>query len=67
MKHTFKRATTDKQKREIIERLYKLWTEHPNLRLGQLMGNVYHYPSGIDPYFDEDYDFTQRLEDYYGK
>jgi hypothetical protein len=62
---TYKRATTDEQKREIIERLYQMWIENPQLRLGQLIGNVFHYPSGIDPYHWEDYDFIAALEDAY--
>lgn len=62
-----KRATTPELKREVIERLYELWIKHPELRLGQLIGNVYHYPSGLDPYFDEDFKFIDKLEAGYGK
>jgi hypothetical protein len=50
---------------QILERLGKLWKENPDLRLGQLIGNVYHYPSGIDPYFDEDETFIHNLEFFY--
>jgi hypothetical protein len=62
-----KRAITDKEKTAILKRLELLWLAHPSLRLGQLIGNVYYYPSGIDPYFDQDYDFMDNLEEYYGK
>lgn len=64
-KRTFKRATSPDQKKEVLGRLEKLWLKNPNLRLGQLIGNVYHYPSGIDPYHDEDYDFITKLEEGY--
>lgn len=64
-KKTYKRAKTKYEKAEIIERLHDLWLKHPELRLGQLIGNVYHYPSGIDTYFDEDYDFILNLEEGY--
>lgn len=30
-------AQTPEQKREIIERLYALWLQHPTLRLGELI------------------------------
>lgn len=67
MKRTFERATTDVKKDEIMERLIKLWKDNPNLRLGQLIGNVFHYPSGIDPYHWEDFDFIKVLEEYYDR
>lgn len=59
------RAVSKKQKIEVLKRLGKLWLENPNLRLGQLIGNIYHYPSGIDPYFDEDFVFIEKLEKSY--
>lgn len=58
----FARAT---QIASLVARLEELWQEHPELRLGQLIGNVYHYPSGIDPYFDADELFLEKLEAFY--
>lgn len=60
------RADTNKRKEEIINHLLQLWKNNPELRLGQLIGNFYHYPSGIDPYFDEDDIFISNLEGFYG-
>lgn len=59
------RANTPKQKREVVERLYALWSEYPELRLGQLIGNVYSYPLAQDPYFDGDMKFITKLERFY--
>lgn len=64
-KRTFERATNDAKKREIVERLLELWKKNPSMRLGQLIGNCSHYPSGVDPYHWEDYDFISILEEYY--
>jgi hypothetical protein len=60
---TYKRATTDEEKREIVERLYKLWTHEKFMRLSQLMLNVYRQ----DFYHVEDYDFLDTLEAFYKK
>ena len=54
------RATTHEQKRELIERLYTLWCAHPELRLGQLLGNV-----SSDLYFTEDIPLVDMLEQFY--
>ena len=51
------RAHTPEQKLEVIERLYALWLEQPDLRLGQLIANVYK-----DPYNVEDFDLIETLE-----
>lgn len=65
MKRTFERATTDEKKKQIVEDLLSIWLEHPNLRLGQLIGNVYHAPTGGDPYHVEDYDFINEISAFY--
>lgn len=62
---TGKRATTDEQKKEIMEDLLSIWKEHPDMRFAQLIGNVYHIPSGADPYHVEDYDFVNEISTYY--
>lgn len=65
------RAKTIEHKAEVITRLSVLWLKHPELRLAQLIGNV--YPCGpdtgghIDPYHVEDYEFVKELEKFYGK
>ena len=55
------RATTDEQKRAVIERLYTVWCAHPELRLGQLLGNV----SLDDLYYKEDFPLVETLEHFY--
>jgi hypothetical protein len=56
---------TKEEKRTVLDRLYDLWIKHPTMRLTQLMGNCYHVPSGIDSYFEEDFDFVRTLEEFY--
>lgn len=61
-----RRAVDDAEKREILERLYELWTCKGNrfLRLGQLIGNVYHSTDrgGVTLYYEEDYPLMDILE-----
>lgn len=61
------RADTPHKKREIIERLVAVWEASPNLRLGQLIGNVYHSTDrgGVQLYYKEDYPLIAELEKYY--
>jgi len=48
----------------IIGRLQEVWKKHPQLRLSQLIGNV--YPNGIrDPYYINDKDFIEEIEKFY--
>ncbi len=61
----FKRAITNEQKREIIERLYNAWIKEPDLRLGQLLHNeliTNEYVSNIPLFYVEDYDLVEQLE-----
>ncbi len=55
------RATTDEEKRVVLERLSTLWHAHPELRLGQLIGNV----SSDDLYYKEDFPLIETLEQFY--
>jgi hypothetical protein len=55
------RAVTKEQKEEILNRLGVLWLDNPELRLGQLIKNVYKE----DFYSVEDYEFIEKLEEYY--
>lgn len=57
------RANLSPQKREIIERLYILWEENPELRFGQLLGNL--YPGDTQMYYTEDYELVANLEALY--
>lgn len=61
------RAETTEQKREILARLAVLWERFPQLRLGQLIGNVYYStdPGGCMLYFAEDYKLIEELESTY--
>ena len=54
------RASTNEAKRQIIERLYTLWTQWPDLRLGQLIFNIEPYP-----YYREDEHLLTVLEEGY--
>ena len=45
----------------ILDRLRKLWEAHPELRLGQLIGNVFDYSSKPDIYYFEDEEFIDKL------
>jgi hypothetical protein len=49
----------------VLQRLGKLRSQYPELRLAQLIGNVFHHRLGLDPYYMEDEEFIQRLEEYY--
>ncbi len=45
-----------------LERLAQVWSVNPNLRLGQLIGNVF-----VDPYYVEDEVFIEKIEAFYYK
>ena len=55
------RANTLNEKKEVIERLLKLWLDNPELRLAQLIGNVKRNPI----YYQEDFPFIKELEEFY--
>lgn len=62
------RALTPKDKKEVMKRLYKLWLQNPELRLTQLIENVYHHAGENHCiYHIEDFDFIDELEDHYKK
>lgn len=48
---------------EVLYQLREIWQRNPDLRLMQLLGNVF----GGDPYYVEDGDLQGRLERVYGK
>lgn len=52
---------------KILKRLKKIWEKNPDLRLAQLIGNVYPCTSSdyIDPYYIEDEPFLKRMEEFY--
>jgi len=52
---------------QILERLQKIWEKHPELRLGQLIKNVFpdRYPDLI--YLIEDEQFIEKIEQFYEK
>lgn len=56
-----RRAVTDSQKNEIMERLLLTWKANPELRFMQLLGNVFQ----DDAYHVEDYDMIARVEKTY--
>ncbi len=44
----------------ILDEIKKVWEQYPDLRLGQLISNVF-----SDPYFIEDEDLAQALKTFY--
>ncbi len=56
---------------EILQRLQKLWELNPDMRLGQLIENVFPNRPGMDPkysrtaYYLEDGEFIDTLEKFY--
>jgi len=48
----------------ILEQIRKIWEQHPDLRLCQLIGNV--FPGG-DNYYREDELLSDRLTGQYGE
>ena len=50
---------------EVMARIQKLWEQHPDLRLGQLLLNI-HYPATAI-YFMEDDEIVTQLELMYEK
>lgn len=57
------RANTVDQKFEVMKRLLTQWQLNPDLRLGQLIGNVFQ----SDIYFVEDHKLIDKLEAFYGE
>jgi len=63
------RADTDDAKKQICEAIYRVWRQHPNLRLGQLIFNATagkNFPSCNTDYHQvifniEDDDLVKRL------
>ena len=58
-----KRAITETEKNEILERMLAVWKANPQLRFMQRLGTVLHG----DQYHLEDYDMIQELESAYEK
>lgn len=50
----------EKEIEETLSRLKKVWFNHPNLRLGQLIQNVFG-----DIYYIEDEEFVEEIENFY--
>lgn len=62
------RAKTTGEKKQIMARLYKLWLRNPDLRLTQLIENVFHHDKPDHCFYNvEDFPFLESLENYYGK
>ena len=48
---------------DILKELGKVWKEYPDLRFGQLIGNVIANPNRL--YFIEDKELTEAIKEYY--
>jgi hypothetical protein len=55
---------TNRHRKLILKELERLWNEHPDLRLGQLIQNVSHLG---DTYYLEDDELIELLKDIYKK
>lgn len=53
----------DRQK--ILDRVFSVWCENPDMRLGQLLLNALGTNGGIDLFYVEDYELAASLEAYY--
>lgn len=58
-----------KRIKPILKRLRIIWEKNPDLRLSQLIGNVYPCTpyDYIDSYYIEDETFISSLEEFYSK
>lgn len=65
--YVFGRASEPEQKQEILERILALWNANPTMRLGQLLGNVYHSmdAGGVNQYYAEDFELIEKMEKHY--
>jgi len=53
------RATEDWQKRDVMEKILKVWIENPSLRLSQLLINSIDVDTNL--YVVEDYDLVDKV------
>jgi hypothetical protein len=57
-------AVAELSKREVVERVLRVWEANPKLRLGQLLHNATH---GVDIFYLYDDEFSKLLELYLPK
>jgi hypothetical protein len=55
-----KRAVTDSEKEEVINKLLEQWKKAPSLRFAQLIDNAV-YQSGKDLFYVEDYELVDII------
>lgn len=53
------------QQTKTLRALAKIWKKYPDMRFGQLIGNVFPTGSGTDPYYLGDAEFIRRIEAFY--
>lgn len=58
------RAATPQEKKLIINELFKIWLQNPDLRLTQLIMNLQE-PDGVDIYYIEDFKLIEDLKEFY--
>ena len=56
------RAKTPRQKRDVIERIYRAWCKAPHQRLGQPLVNATSGPGAIDLFYREDVRLANDVE-----
>ena len=59
-----KRAVTEDQKKEVINKILLIWLANPELRLSQLILNIF---DDEDFFYVEDYDLVALAEEIYIK
>jgi hypothetical protein len=61
------RAETPEQKRAILDKIYSMWLQHPELRLGQLLLNAHSVVSNhkdFDIFYVEDETLVEELKQF---
>lgn len=55
----------NKDQEKIVEQFSELWAKYPEMRIGQLIGNVFPNGSGTDPYFLSNSEFMRKMVAFY--
>ena len=58
------RATSDGQRRAVVERVLDAWHSNPDLRLGQLISNACHLWRQSDVFYIEDEALVAALDEF---
>lgn len=59
------RAHEPYMKKQIIDRVYEVWSAHPDMRFGQLIANLFHGRDLASLHYKEDFPLVEDLEEFY--